>query len=166
MQKILLPLVFLVISLSACSQQTQLDRFYNKYHDSGEVGGGLLNTSFSANINSSPDGKKSWKNKVTLFRMLVLENKGTPSLRSDWDELSQSLRKDNFEDLVTIRKGGDNARLLSKDGKGGLKELVFMANGKDGGCVFIHIKGRFDAHDMEEVRASFQDGNGQGITIN
>jgi hypothetical protein len=161
-----LAFALLITTLTACSQESQLDKFYNKYHNSGEGSTDLSNSSFSINANFSSEDKKSWKNKITLFRMLVLENKGNASLHHDWDDLSQSLRKDNFDDLLTIRKGSDNAHLLSKDGKGDQKELVFMASGKDGSCVFIHVKGKFDAKDMEQVQASFQDGHGKGLQIN
>jgi len=166
MQKMLLPLAFLAISLTACSQENYLDKFYNKHHNSGEGAGSLFSPSFSINANFSGDSQKTWKNKVTQFRMLILDSKENPSLRHDLDELSLDLRKDKFEDMVTIHSGKDNMQLLSKDEKGGLKEIVFVVTGKDGGCVFMDIKGKFTAHDMDEIQSSLQDNNSKGITIN
>ena len=165
MQKLLLPLALLLTTLSACSQNSQLDKFYDKYHASDE-GAGAFGSSFGVNATFSSSDKKGWLNKVTQFRMLILDTKKTPSLRGEWNELAQSLKKDNYDDLVSIRKGEDNVRLLSKEGKDNLKEFVFFANGKDGGCVFMHIRGHFTAHDMEEIQASLQDSHGKGFQIN
>jgi len=68
-------------------------------------GAGAFGSSFGVNATFSSSEKKGWLNKVTQFRMLILDAKKTPSLRGEWNELAQSLKKDNYDDLVTIRQG-------------------------------------------------------------
>src|SRR5258708_40131522 len=109
MQKLLLPFALLVTTLSACGQSNCVDKFYNKFHGYDQGGEGSLNPSISVNATFSGNlpVAKATRNKITLFRMLVLDPKKIPSLRNEWTDFSLALRKDKFEDLVSIRKGHD-----------------------------------------------------------
>ncbi|HWK07505.1 MAG TPA: DUF4252 domain-containing protein [Puia sp.] len=172
MQKLFFPLA-LIITLSACSSansQSQdqrssrdgspsLDKFYDRFCSENKDGnslsidpGFLLNASFSGKESNS-----GWMHKITKVRLLLLDDKKTPAREQEWRELSQSLQKDQFEELLTIRQGKDRVQLLSKERGDGQKEVVFLAGGKDGGGLFIHFRGHFTAADMEKIQSALQD---------
>lgn len=160
MQKLLLSFTLLAITLSSCAQSSSLDRFYNKFRSSGEVKGEIsLDPVFLLNASFSGDGSndnKNWLQKITQVQLLILDAKKTPSVQGEWSELSHSLQQDQFDELVTIRKGKEKLQLLSKERKDGLKEVVFVAGDKEGSGLFIHFSGHFTAKDLEKIQSSLQ----------
>jgi hypothetical protein len=163
MRKLLLfSLALTMVSLSACAQESGLDKFYNKYKNSGQIDGNisidpsfLLNASFSSGGKS--DEKGGWMHKITRIRVLILDGKKAPLAGADLRGLSRSLRSEQFEELVSVRKGKDNVQLLDKECKDGLKEIVFLATGEDGGGLFIEFRGNFTARDLEKIQSAIQD---------
>jgi hypothetical protein len=159
MQKLLLPLALFLVSLSACAQSSSLDKFYDRFKSTGDEGslsvspGLLLNASFSGSGGDS----NSWIRKITQIQLLILDAKKTPSVREQWSELSRDLQEDQFDELVSIRHGKDRVQLLSRDRKGGLKEVVFLTSDKEGSGIFIHFRGCFTAKDLETIQSSLQD---------
>lgn len=159
---ILITLTWTTVTLSACAQESGLDKFYNKYKHSGQMDGSisidpgfLLNASFSSGGNS--DEKEGWMHKVTRIRVLILDGKKTPLAGEDLKALNRSLRSEQYEELVSVRKGKDNVQLLEKACKDGLKEIVFLAAGEDGGGLFIEFRGNFTARDLEKIQSAIQD---------
>lgn len=186
MQKLLFPLALAVTSLTACAQNSHLDKFYHKYQSSsgnnindnnssdatasGHTGSGsgnsvsidispafMLNACFSGSGNTN-DG---WIRKVTNLRLLILDEKKNPGAGQEWTDLEQSLQQDHFEDLLTIRKGKDRVRLLSKEGAGGMKEVAFLVAGKEGGGLFFHFRGTFTEKDMATIESFLQSHDSQ-----
>jgi len=45
---------------------------------------------------------------------------------------------------------------MSKDGKDGLREVVFLAEGKEGG-LYIRCTGRFTQHDLDQMTSALQE---------
>ena len=170
MSKLLFPLA-LIITLSACSsansqspgsshdESPALDRFYNRVNSENKDGNSIsIDPSFMLNASfAGKESNKDWIHKITKVRLLILDDKKTSGLQQELTELSQSLQKDQFEELLTIRKGQDRVQLLSKDRKDGQKEVVFLAAGKEGGGLFIHFRGHFTAADMEKIQSTLQD---------
>jgi uncharacterized protein DUF4252 len=162
MRTLLFPLAFMAFTLSACAQESGFDKFYNKYKNSGQIDGNisidpgfLLNASFSSGGNSNE--KDGWMHKITRVRVLILDGKKNPLAGEDLKALNKSLRSEQFEELVSVRKGKDNVQLLDKERKDGLKEVVFLATGEDGGGLFIEFRGNFTDHDLEKIQSAIQD---------
>jgi hypothetical protein len=172
MQKSLLPIFIVVLSLSACAQQSHLDKFYQKYHSSDGVsfsGGASSGSSMSidpslllnANFSGKGNADNNWMRKITHLRLLILDGEKTPSAQQQWAELEESLRKDGFEELVTVRHGKDRFRLLSKDDKGDQKQIAFLIAGKEGSGLFFHFRGQFTEKDMASLQTSLQSPDSQ-----
>jgi hypothetical protein len=180
MQKFFLPLALAGIvlgSLSACAQDSHLDKFYHKYQStSGGTGSGnitfsddaggsvtldpsfMLNACFPASDSPSGNG---WLHKMTNLRLLILDGKKNPSARQEWTDLEQSLKQDQFDELLTVRKGSDRMRLLSKDEAAGIKEVAFLVAGNDGSGLFFHFRGHFTEKDMAGIQSAFQSHDSQ-----
>jgi len=154
------------LSFSACAQSRSLDKFYDKYKSSGKAEASI---SFSPSFMLSAcfqgkekekDSEQNWLKKVTMVRLLILDKGNAPSA-GEWSALAGSLRNDNFEEMVSIRKGKDRLQLLSAERNGGLKEMVFLAAGEDGGGLFLHFKGHFTAADLEKMQSALQEKDSQ-----
>ena len=182
MQKLLFPLALVALSLPACAQNVHLDKFYHKYQSgnsinfsfnsdsnsgkgsasgSGSTGNDgsasfLLNANFSCNSHSD----NGWMHKITGLRLLILDEK-TAGAGQEWTDLEEALRQDQYEELITIRKGKDRLRLLSKDEAGGIKELAFLVAGKEGGGLFFHFRGAFTEKDLACIQSAIQDHDSQ-----
>jgi hypothetical protein len=161
MKKILTFLLLSVVMVSAYSQQTNIDKFYNRFR-SYDKGGEEMKSAFSINGSFSGGDGKGWFNKITQFRLLVLDSKKTPSLMPEWDGLIRALGKDEYEELVSFRQGKDYARLLLKEVGEGLKDVVLLCAGKDGGCLFVNLRGRFTIHDIDQIQHAF---HGQDVAV-
>ena len=151
MQKIILPLLLFFACLTACGQQSHVDRFYEKHNGEGSISvdpGLMLNASFSGSDNGN------WMHKLTNVRMLIIDGKKASGVQ-EWDELSRSVQSDDYEDLATIRKAGKGGvRLLSRDVKDGMKDIVFLASGDEGGGLFLQFRGHFTQADIDKMMSS------------
>jgi|GEM_PF-1030224 hypothetical protein len=94
-----------------------------------------------------------WIQKVTQVKVMVLDKKKAADAEQ-WDKLVHELRDQRYEELVSIRKGENRMRLLSRDGDG-VKELAFLAGDGDGG-LYIQFAGKFTQHDLEQMQSSLQ----------
>jgi|GEM_PF-2822369 len=91
-----------------------------------------------------------WKSKITQLNIQLLDGRSIPTA------LSHELRDEKFEDLFSVRKGIEQLRLLSRDRKDGLREVVFLAEGKEGG-LYIRCTGKFTLQDLDQMTSTLKD---------
>jgi hypothetical protein len=141
MTRSFLPAVCMLMSLTCCAQ-TSTTSF-------------SVDPSFmlTANFKGSSDG--DWIQKITRVSVMVLDGKKQADAEQ-WSKLSHDLREQRFEDLFSIRKGGDKLQLLSKEGEDGLREVAFLAGGKEGG-LYIRFSGTFTQHDLDQMQSSLKE---------
>ncbi|HVW58817.1 MAG TPA: DUF4252 domain-containing protein, partial [Puia sp.] len=101
----------------------------------------------SAQCGSPSFSVDRWKSKITRLNIQILDGKCTV--------LSHSLRDEKFEDLFAVRKGIEQLRLMSRDRKDGLREVVFLAEGKEGG-LYIRCTGKFTQHDLDQMTSTLK----------
>lgn len=89
-----------------------------------------------------------WKSKITQLNIQVMDGPRTA--------LSRELRDESFEDLFSVRKGTDMVRLMSREKGDGLREVVFLAQGKEGG-LYIRCTGKFTQRDLDQMTSALQD---------
>lgn len=53
--------------------------------------------------------------------------------------LSREIKKENFEEMCSVRKGKGRFQLLSKDEKDGSKEIVCVVVGDEGNGIFLRL---------------------------
>jgi hypothetical protein len=102
----------------------------------------------SASFKGSDDG--DWFHKITQVKMMILDKTNAT--------LSRDLHNQRFEDLFSVRKGGDLLQLMSRQGRAGLRDIAFLAGGKDGGLYF-RFSGKFTQQDLDKMAASLQEKN-------
>jgi hypothetical protein len=164
MKKLITPLLLLLITGAAChAQESHLDQFYHKYDtDGSETTRGTINLALLLNF-AANDSAESWTKKVTMCRFMTMEPEKSAKAGEEWKELTQSLKDDNFEEWMSIRKGKEHLRLMAKERKDGQEDVVCVASGDHGGGVFFHLRGRFNADDKARIEAAMQSGRSEGI---
>jgi hypothetical protein len=112
------------------------------------------NASFmlQASFHGKEDG--TWIQKVTQVKVMILDKRKAADAEQ-WDRLVSELRGQRYEELVSIRKGENRLRLMSRDGDG-VKEVAFLAGDGDGG-LYIQFAGKFTQHDLEQMQLSIRD---------
>jgi len=105
-----------------------------------------------ASFHGKEDG--TWIQKVTKVKLMILDKKKTADAEQ-WDKVVRELRDQRYEELVSIRKGENRVRLMSRDGDG-VKEVAFLAGDGDGGLC-IQFAGKFTQHDLEQMQLSIRD---------
>ena len=96
----------------------------------------------------------SWIQKVTQLKVVIMDKKKTADAEQ-WDKLVRELRDQRYEELMSIRKGENRMRLMSRDGDG-VKEMAFLAGDGDGG-LYIQFAGKFTQHDLEQMQLSIRE---------
>ena len=107
----------------------------------------LMALASSAQRASASFSVDRWKGKITQFSIQLLDGK---------QKFSGELKGQRFEDLLSIRKGEDRVQLMVRDKEEGLKEVVFLAEGKEGG-LFIRCTGRFTQKDLDQMSSSLKE---------
>jgi len=57
----------------------------------------------------------------------------------DLVRLSREIKKENFEEMCSVRKGKGRFQLLTKDEKNGSKEIVCVIVGDEGNGLFLRL---------------------------
>ena len=160
MKKIITPLLTLLVAVACHAQESHLDQFYQKFDAAGaETTKGSINLALLFNLGAN-DSTDSWMKKVTMFRFLTLDPEKSSKAGEEWANLTQSLKDDNFEEMMSIRKGRSNLKVLSRDRKDGQEDVVCVAVDEHGGGVFFHVRGRFTEADKAKIREMMKDREG------
>jgi hypothetical protein len=142
------------------ARETHLDQFYQKFSSGGaESATGSINLALLLNI-SSPDSTNGWWHRVTLCRFMTIDKEKTPGAAEEWEELTQSLKDDHFEEWMSVRHGKGNFRVMARDRKDGQEDVACVAIDQQGSGVFFHLRGRFYAADKARIEAAIQDREG------
>jgi hypothetical protein len=163
MKALTLPLLALLFTITACAQSSHLDKFYQRYHNTGDSDGNsfdpglLLNISFSGNIGTAGSDNDNWMHRITSLHCLIIDGKKTPNAALEFSDLEQSIKADHFEEWFSVRKGKGRVQLLSRDGKNSLEEVVCLIVGDDDSGLFFHLRGHFTAADKARMEAALRE---------
>ncbi|TDW95957.1 DUF4252 domain-containing protein [Dinghuibacter silviterrae] len=147
----------LLASLTACGQQRDLDRFYDKYKSNDALTTQIsINPSLLMSVGFSDTQNNAWKDKVSKFRLFILDAKKVPSAAEDIRDLFKRLQQDHYDELITVHKGTKGGQLLCKDLAGDHRDLVLFVRGDDDGLIFAEVEGRFTEKDLDAIRGSVQ----------
>ncbi|HFC00423.1 MAG TPA: DUF4252 domain-containing protein, partial [Phaeodactylibacter sp.] len=105
MKKIMIAIAILAIPFLASSQSESIENFYEKYIENEKISDISLNgwiLSLASKM-SEEDGTEILQ-KITKLRIMIAEEKGIIQ-KSDIKKLMKDVRKNDFEDLMTIRDG-------------------------------------------------------------
>lgn len=165
MKKLLfLSFILLTVNQLAQAQTESIDRFVRKYKRSatGEkvditVPGWLVRFGTRFIKEEDLDGVdiQAIAQKISEIRVVSIEG-GSKIPHSDFQNLINDAKSENFEELMNIRSDGDKVHVMMREKKGFIRDLFVMVQDSDGEFVLIDIGGKFT---MEDINRAIQDVN-------
>lgn len=163
MKKLLfLTLILLTISPLAQAQTESIDRFVRKYKRSatGEkvditVPGWLIRfgTRFIDEKDLEGVDIQAIARKISEVRIVSIEG-GSKIPYSDFLNLMNDAKAENFEELLNFRSDGDNVHIMLREKKGFIRDLFIMVQDNGGEFVLLDIGGKFT---MDDINRAIQD---------
>lgn len=163
MKKILfLTFILLTVNQLAQAQTESIDRFVRKYKRSatGEkvditVPGWLIR--FGTRFINEEDLEgldiQALARKISEVRIVSIEG-GAKIASSDFQQLINDAKDEQFEELLSVRDNGDNVHIMMHERKGFIRDLFIMVQESDGEFVLLDIGGKFT---MDDINQAIQD---------
>lgn len=161
--------VLLLAGLFACENQKKVsDIIYEKYNDQPGFSMIALPPNFIDKfVDESEKEQKEFLNQIRDLRLMVFNDEvdGKES-KSVFEEVDKLLDKRNFEELMTINKGGSKVTVKIQQHKDIVREMHVMVKGEDNFFI-ASLLGRIDMNTISETmdKIDFDDfGDIQGFT--
>lgn len=87
-------------------------------------------------------------NNIDHMRILVLED-CSKKVQRNFIRMTSHMDIKGFERVMQVKDGEDKVDILIKEGKGVIREALFVIGGSD--CVLLHFKGRFRVEDLDRL---------------
>ncbi len=154
--KHLLLLTTLSFALSLSAQSRSLERFVDHYRglettEHVNLGGFIIK---AIGIFSGDKDAREVTRHLSHLRVLTIE--GGPRLLSpEISSLTEELRRDKFEDFIEFREGKEGGRILIRENKRGITDLVLLLNGDENEFILVSLEGLFSFKDLQELDIDF-----------
>ena len=152
MKKLIVLFMLLVLSQLSYSQHTALDKFMGHYKGKE----GVMKMSFSGDFDFGSNDKlnslnfTAAKSKIKGVRLFILDAKAQVQ-NGDFQSLVNELKSNNFDDLMTVRKGGDRVHFMGRETDKGYTDITFLTKDNKGGAFLMSLEGFFSKHDIENM---------------
>jgi len=166
MKTIILIVAVALIPVMGSAQKQVTDNFFKKY--SGKEGFTTVNISeklfelFAAVEDEESDQYDEMLTRIKGLNILVYENKDKQNLSAKYfNEINTGLQSGYYSELMTIKDGADDVRLLVKesDKKGVITQLLLIVNSAEE-FVFINLEGEIDLNEIKDISKSI---NAEGM---
>lgn len=87
--------------------------------------------------------------KVKSMRVLDLEE-CSESIKTRFSKKANKLSLDGYEELMRVNDSGEKVRVLMKEKKDVIRELLFVITGNDD-CTLVQINGKFTKDDIDKL---------------
>lgn len=147
MKTLLLPcLLFLIGGTAAFAQNPTFDKFFDQYADrKGIVTVKLSN--FPVDLLTS--GEKDCDLKINSLRVLTVEDLDLNAKVNFYDEIVPGINRNAYEELLTIKRKGENSIMLCKRDKKRITELVYVSGGEKN--VMVEITGSMSLEQAKKM---------------
>lgn len=152
MKKLIVLFMLLVFSQLSYGQRAALDRFMGHYKGKE----GVMKMSFSGDFDFGSNDKlksvnfKSASSKIKGVRLFILDEKAQVQT-VDFQSLVNELKRDHFDDLMTVRKGGERVHFMGRETDKGYTDVTFLSKDSKGGAFLMSLEGFFSKHDIENM---------------
>ena len=166
MKTLILIIASALIPVMGFAQKQVTDNFFKKY--SGKEGFTTVNISdklfelLAVAEDEKSDQYDEMLTKIKGLNILVYENTNKQNLSAKYfNEIHSSLQSGYYSELMTIKDGQDDVRLLVKEGdkKGVITQLLLIVNSAEE-FVFINLEGEIDLNEIKKISKSI---NADGI---
>lgn len=88
--------------------------------------------------------------KVHNVSTMIFED-GSPVSNRDIRRFERKARRRNLDELITVKDGDEQVRILAKSNRKSIRKLVIMVNSPEDGFVMVSIKGKLKFSDINKV---------------
>ena len=159
MKKLFIFMAFMALSQAVLAQTASLDRFIRKHKRTAEgdkidmtLPGFVIR--FGSRFINKEDLEgvdiRKIARKIDELRVVTFE-KSAQIQHADFQQLIADVRSDNFEELMTVRDGGDRVNVLIREHKGFIEDILVIVNDHDGEFVLVNIAGKFTMEDINKM---------------
>ena len=160
MKNILIAIAILAIPMSGFCQHESIENFYNKYIENEKVTDINLNgwvLSLASLIADEKTGEEVLE-KITQLRIMVADEKNIVS-KTDLKQLMKDVRKNSFEDLMTVRDGNDRINFMIREkADGTITNVLVIVNG-DTEFILLSLEGALNFEDLKKLQFDVEGGD-------
>ena len=159
MKKIIFLIALFVTPFLAFSQHESIEKFYNKYMDHEQVDNVSLSgwiLQMASKFANEKTGEEVLK-KITQLRIMVAQEKNIVT-KSDLNQLMKDVRKNDFEDLMTVRDGTDRVHFMIREEGDVITNALVIING-DNEFILLSLEGALDFKDLKELQFDVEGGD-------
>ncbi len=152
MKKLIVLSILLVFSQLSYGQRDALDKFMSRFQGKD----GVMKMSFNGNFDFGSDDNlkgfdfKSAKSKITGVRLYILGEKAQVQ-NAEFQSLVNNMKRADFEDFMTVRKGGDRVHFMGRETNKGYTDITFLTKDDKGGAFLMCLEGFFSKHDVDNM---------------
>ncbi|UCG27139.1 MAG: DUF4252 domain-containing protein [Bacteroidales bacterium] len=144
--------VLFLISTVLTAQNTAIDKVFDKY--AGQEGFTTVYISkklfdLAAEIEHEDEEVNDVVSKLESIRILAVDECDKPEGINFYDEVMQSLPKDEYEELLTVKEKNQDVIFLIKEKDGIISELLLLVGGEDN--ALISIQGDIDINQVYKL---------------
>lgn len=147
-------LLGILLTLGTTAQNHSAERFFNRYADKdGFVTVKISNPSpglFNSD-NDDPDLK------IHSLRVLTVQDKELNKDLNFYNEIIPQIDINGYEQLITIKKKGENSILLCKKDRKRISEILFVSGGRNN--VLVEITGSMSLEQAKTITKSVSHNN-------
>ena len=151
MKNIIIVLLFAFLLPLTSSAQRSVNRFIDKYYDKEnvttvELSGFVLK--MAAKFIDDDEGKEIL---ASISRLQVLAMEGQNHVtKKDLNTFKTKIKKDKFEELMTVRTKGTSVDFYVKEEKGDIKNILLLVSGKEE-FVMLNLRGKLKFDDIKKL---------------
>ncbi|MBL7817672.1 MAG: DUF4252 domain-containing protein [Saprospiraceae bacterium] len=151
MKKLIVFSMLLFLAQFVHAQTDALDKFMSRFKGKE----GVMKMSFNGSFDFGNDKTqgfnfKSASSKIKGVRLFILDEKAHVQ-NTDFQSLVNDMKRAKFDDLMTIRKGGDRVHFMGRETDKGYTDITFLTKDDKGGAFLMCLEGFFTKHDIENM---------------
>ena len=151
MKKIFIAIAILAIPFLASSQQESIEKFYNKYVDNEKI------SDISLNGWILSMASKMSEEEGTEILQKITEEKDIVS-KADVKKLMRDVRKNDFEDLMTVRDEGTRVNFMIREEGENITNVLVIIHG-DGEFILLSLEGNLNMEDLKQLEFDVEGGD-------
>lgn len=158
MKKIIIAFAILAIPFLSFSQHESIEKFYDKYVGNENISDISLNgwiLSMASKM-AEEDGTEILQ-KITKLRIMLAEEKNIVA-KSDIKKLMRDVRKNNFEDLMTVRDEGTRVNFMIREEGENITNVLVIIQG-EGDFILLSLEGNLNFDDLKELEFDVEGGD-------
>jgi hypothetical protein len=153
MKKVITLMLVALLPILALAQNSAIDQVFKKYGDRDgftvvTISKGLLK--MVANVDDDKESR-DFLSRIHQIKVLALED-GNGNINL-YDEVLSNLNKSEYEELMTVKKQGEEVLMLAKKSGDILEELIILVGGNEDNAL-VYISGKMNMKDLGKLSSS------------